>query len=158
MSRLKAMGEQRIVEWNLGISLSLIAIGLGVGALLLAATDDFIALWLGLSIDGIVVALLARTTIEVGPQRVSMRFTPAWPRRVIDCENVEHFRIVDIPWWVGWGFRWGPGSGWCWRAAGSHGVEFELRSGSTFVIGCKDPERVVAAMGKHPGWAARRTF
>lgn len=152
------MGEQSLVEWNLGVTFALAAIGLGVGYLLLTATEDFAPLWLGLSIVAVIVILLVRTTIDVGPKRVSMRFTAPWPRRIIDRGNVERFRIVDIPWWVGWGFRWWPGSGWCWRAAGSRGVEFGLHSGSKFVLGCKDPERVVAAMTEHPEWRALRSF
>lgn len=152
------MSEKYIGELNLVLSGVLLFIGIAATAFIRLPAGASALRWAVLALLALLALSLARTRVCVRPNQVSMRFTLPWPQRTLDVDDVESFRIVDIPWWVGWGFRWWFGQGWCWRAAGSRGVEFTLHSGSTFVLGCKDPERVVATMAEYQNWVRLRAL
>ncbi len=108
--------------------------------------------WPLLAIIGGCALWLFRTVVEVSPREVEMHFTLPWPRRRIDADDVEAVEVIDVPWWVGFGYRYWPPKRTCWRGGGRRAIAFHYKNGRQFWLGCRKPETVAGMLRRHPEW------
>jgi len=147
--------ERRHTEFNFLLIVVMAAFALFVTIIVNRAdVGQQLATWIPPAIMVVILLMLARTQVTVSAQQVTMRFTFPVPARTNSVADVTQFRIIKVPWWVGWGFRMGPGRR-CWRAGGTRAVEFERTQGPRFWLGCKDPDAVVELLRSYPEWAQR---
>ena len=145
-----------------GISIYLVYVYVAVSE----AFEDYVVLtWAGLLLMDLFMANLFYMITRVSDRVLSVRYGRYFPMMGsrIPLEDVHCLRVVAYhPLWDagGWGYRYGRFEGLPTRfmnAQGSRGVFLEAK-GHRYVIGSRDPERLLEAIARHvgDGEAARR--
>ena len=80
-------------------------------------------------------------TVTVTPTTLTACFTPGWPRKSEQLENITEARIVRNPWYYGWGIRLTP-HGALYNVSGLDAVEIRTKQGKTFRIGTDEAEQL----------------
>jgi hypothetical protein len=132
------MGGVMIVGLTIGIILSLIPFG-DVGIFHPVRLVVLLMLLVALS-------LFRSLTVEINNGLLLCRFGSGIIRKSISLFDIEEFRTVRNPWYVGWGIRWIPGQYWLWNVSGYQAVEVVLKSGIRFRIGTDEPAALVQAI------------
>lgn len=114
--------------------------------------------WLAIAllvVIGIVLPILGlrfAIVVEVDDDHLRWRIAP-FPFRTVPLHAVRHASTVAFRPMLdygGWGVRWTPWAGWAFTARGSRGVAVELaddqKKPRRFVLGCDDPDALVAAL------------
>lgn len=92
-------------------------------------------------------------TVTITSTALTAAFTPGWPRKVEQLENIAQTRVVRNPWYYGWGIRLTP-HGTLYNVSGLDAVEIRTKHDKTFRIGTDEPEVLVQAIQRATG----RTF
>jgi hypothetical protein len=61
--------------------------------------------------------------------------------------SIEAYRVVENPWYYGWGIRFTP-RGWLFNVSGFSAIELQMKSGKLYRIGTDDPEGLAKAVGE----------
>lgn len=85
-----------------------------------------------------------RLTVEI-THDIALWFGWGWPRKRIDPATIVSQRVVQNPWWYGWGIRTIP-RGTLWNVSGLAAVELALTDGKVFRIGTDDPDMLWIAL------------
>lgn len=107
--------------------------------------------WIVMAVAGIALPLLflsARLTVDVDPERLSLRYRPflkkeLQPGDIVKAYPRSYRPIIE---YGGWGVRWTPWRGWAYNVSGGRGVQLELASGKKLLIGSQDPEQLHQAI------------
>jgi hypothetical protein len=102
---------------------------------------------LGLSVLVLVACavLFGSLTVEVTPTRVRLGFGPGWIRKTFETAEIVEAKMVQNPWYYGWGIHLTP-RGWLYNVAGSDAVEIRLRNGRPYRIGTDEPHELLIAI------------
>ena len=98
----------------------------------------------------VALAMFSTLTVVIEDHFVVAEFTFGIPRRPLYLGNVVNCRIVQPPWYYGWGIRYTP-RGWLYRVSGFSAVEIEVTSGRHFTIGSDEPDVLVEAIERARG-------
>lgn len=129
------------------VVLAIVAIVLGiVGASTAAISVSAVVLVLVV----LVAAAFSRLTVEVGDGEVQVWFGRGWPRRSVALTDVADVRVVQNPWWVGYGIR-KVRRGWMYNVSGPDSVQLELHTGRVFRVGTADPTGLLGAIEAERG-------
>ncbi len=91
-------------------------------------------------------ALFYSLNVEIGDGVLVCSFGVGLIRRRIFLSDVQSVRIVQNPWYVGWGIRWMPGQYWLWNVSGLQAVELLFKDGVRFRIGTDEPQVLAGAI------------
>ena len=114
---------------------------------LLARSELYIAVVPGL-VTLLLVAcayLFSSLTVSVARGHLLLAFGPGLIRKSFVVASICHARIVQNPWYYGWGIRFMP-NGWLYNVSGFDAVEIRLTNGQTYRIGTDEPSRLLAAI------------
>jgi hypothetical protein len=87
-------------------------------------------------------------TIAVDDEGVAWWLTGGIARRRVRFDEIRSMRTRRIfP--LGFGIRTNLAGGWSWIVTGTRAIEIETEDRRTFIVGCDDPDAVVAAIRRH---------
>jgi hypothetical protein len=92
-----------------------------------------------------VYALFHSLSIAIGEGHIHLAFGVGLIRRSIPLTSIASCRVVQTPWYFGWGIRF-VFKGWMWNVSGPNAVELTYASGGHFRIGTDEPETLAAAI------------
>ena len=101
----------------------------------------------GLIIMLIAIGLFATLTVAVDEQMIKLQFGLGVIRKVFLLKDIEAYRVVENPWYYGWGIRFTP-RGWLFNVSGFSAIELQMKSGKRYRIGTDDPEGLAQAVGE----------
>jgi hypothetical protein len=101
----------------------------------------------GLIIMLIVLGLFATLTVAVDDQMIKIKFGLGVIRKGFLLKDIEAYRVVENPWYYGWGVRFTP-RGWLFNVSGFSAIELQMKSGKLYRIGTDDPEGLAKAVGQ----------
>jgi hypothetical protein len=132
-----------IILWALGISAAVML----VLAAVVATVQPAVGAVLGLSLLVLVACLIlfGSLTVEVTSRQVSLWFGPGLIRKSFEATEIVDAKMVQNPWYYGWGLRWTP-RGWLFNVAGADAVEIQLRNGRRYRIGTDEPHKLLIAI------------
>ena len=93
----------------------------------------------------IVMGLFASLTVIVDDQMIKIKFGPGVIGVHFPLKDIEAHRVVNNPWYYGWGIRYTP-RGWLFSVSGTSAVELQMTSGKSYRIGTDDPEGLATAI------------
>ena len=93
----------------------------------------------------IVTALFSSMTIEVNESEIMWFFGPGVFRKSLSLEEVDQYRVVKNPIWMGFGIH-AYGTGWIYNVSGLLGIEIQLKGGSFIRLGSDEPKYLLAAI------------
>jgi len=111
----------------------------------------------GLIILLIAMGLFATLTVAVNDRMIKLRFGLGIIRKVFLLKDVETYRVVENPWYYGWGIRYTP-RGWLFNVSGFSAIELQMKDGKLYRIGTDDPEGLAKAIGEALNDAPRNNF
>ena len=124
------------VGYLLIISYSAVILILGI---LYIVTDFNPVALVGLLIMVIVLGLFATLTVQVSEEMIKIQFGWGVIRKVILLKDIEAFRVVENPWYYGWGIRY-TSSGWLYSVSGFSAIELQMKGGKLYRIGTDEPD------------------
>ena len=92
------------------------------------------------------LALFYSLSVEIKDNTLICHFGGGLIRKRIPLSEIHQARIVQNPWYAGWGIRWMPGQYWLWNVSGLRAVELILKDGKRFRLGTDEPESLVHAI------------
>lgn len=101
----------------------------------------------GLIIMLIALGLFATLTVVVDEQMIKIRFGLGVIRKGFRLKDIEAYRVVENPWYYGWGVRYTP-RGWLFNVSGFSAIELQMKNGKLYRIGTDDPEGLAKAVGE----------
>jgi hypothetical protein len=101
----------------------------------------------GLIIMVIALGLFATLTVVVDEQMIKIRFGLGIIRKGFRLKDIEAYRVVENPWYYGWGVRYTP-RGWLFNVSGFSAIEIQMKNGKLYRIGTDDPEGLAKAVGE----------
>jgi hypothetical protein len=128
-----------LVRWLVGGMAVYVATSMLPDPALLIAAIPVLAILL------VCLLLFHSLSTTVSTDRVIVAFGPGWIRRSIPLRSIVAAKIVQNPWWYGWGIRLTP-AGWLWNVSGLQAVELELTDGTRFRLGTDEPRRLQTAI------------
>ncbi len=142
-----------VIRWAVGLAAAVVA----AITVLVAMRDPAIAVIpaVVLVVLGVSLGLFGALTVEVTPQRLSLRFGPGVVRKEFPMNEISAAGAVRNRWYYGWGIRLTP-HGWLFNVSGLDAVEIELTDGRKYRIGTDEPQRLVAAIREASGLAGSR--
>jgi hypothetical protein len=99
----------------------------------------------GLIIILVALGLFATLTVAVDGQMIKLRFGLGVIRKAFLLKEIEAYRVVENPWYYGWGIRFTP-RGWLFNVSGFSAIELQMKNGKLFRIGTDDPEGLAQAI------------
>lgn len=130
----------------------LILFALGLGVALTATVLILVPLPVARVVVSVVLVILLlciflfwALNVEVTADELVVSFGPGVIRRRFRVEDILNARIVQNPWYYGWGIRLTP-HGWLFNVSGFASVELELRNNRKFRIGTDDPQQLLTAI------------
>lgn len=93
-------------------------------------------------------ASFASLTVEVGAERVLLRYGVGWIRFAFPMAQIRSVQTVRNPWFFGWGIRLTP-HGWLFNVGGRDAVEVTFASGRRVRIGTDEPDALASAIRGH---------
>jgi hypothetical protein len=132
-----------VILWTLGIS----ALSMAVLAAVFVALLPAVAIVLGISLLVLVACLIlfGSLTVEVTSSRARLWFGPGVVRKSFETTEIVEAKMVENPWYYGWGVRLTP-HGWLFNVAGNDAVEIKMRSGRRYRIGTDEPDKLLLAI------------
>ena len=94
----------------------------------------------------IVVGLFATLTVTVDEQMIKLQFGLGVIRKSFPLKDIEAYRLVENPWYYGWGIRYTP-RGWLFNVSGFSAIELQMKGGKLYRIGTDDPAGLAEAIG-----------
>ena len=91
------------------------------------------------------LGVFAALTVEVDDQTLKIQFGFGVIRKVFLLRQVASCRIVENPWYYGWGIHFF-GKGWLYNVSGTQGVELELKNGKKVRIGTDDATGLIQSI------------
>jgi len=91
--------------------------------------------------------VLSTLRVTVTPSELRWSFTYGFLGGRIALEDIERTEIVPLSWWMGIGIHLTP-NGWLWNVAPGNALKIALRDGGGAMIGCADPQALIAAIGQ----------
>ena len=91
------------------------------------------------------MVLFGSLTVEVDPERISIRFGPGLIRKRWDIAQVVVAEVMRTRVWHGWGIRLTP-EGWLYNVSGFDAVRVTLANGKSRIIGTDEPEEFLKAL------------
>jgi hypothetical protein len=122
------------------------AVLLFIGYLNIVTAFNPVAL-VGLIIMLIALGLFTTLTVAVDDQMIKLQFGLGVIRKVFLLRDIEAYRVVENPWYYGWGIRYTP-RGWLFNVSGFSAIELQMKSGKRYRIGTNDPEGLAKAVGE----------
>src|SRR6266498_4216893 len=111
---------------------TLLIIALGAGILitgyLVVWTQFNPFTWVILIFLLVCLGIFSSLTVEVNDQVLKIQFGFGAIRKVFLLRQVQAGRIVENPWYYGWGIHFF-GKGWLYNVSGTQAVELELKNG-----------------------------
>jgi hypothetical protein len=101
----------------------------------------------GLIIMVIALGLFATLTVVVDEQMIKIRFGLGIIRKGFRLKDIEAYRVVENPWYYGWGVRYTL-RGWLFNVSGFSAIEIQMKNGKLYRIGTDDPEGLAKAVGE----------
>jgi hypothetical protein len=86
----------------------------------------------------IALGLFATLTVVVDEQMIKLQFGLGVIRKGFRLKDIEAYRLVENPWYYGWGIRYTP-RGWLFNVSGLSAIELEMKNGKRYRIGTDDP-------------------
>lgn len=99
----------------------------------------------GLIIMLIVLGLFATLTVKVGDRRMEIQFGLGLIRKGFLLKDIETYRVVQNPWYYGWGIRFTP-RGWLFSVSGFRAIELQMKSGKIYRIGTDEPDKLAKVL------------
>ena len=93
----------------------------------------------------IAIGLFATLTVAVDEQMIKLQFGLGVIRKVFLLKDIEAYRVVENPWYYGWGIRFTP-RGWLFNVSGFSAIELQMKNGKLFRIGTDDPDGFAQAI------------
>ena len=91
------------------------------------------------------LALFFSLTVQINEQVIKIQFGIGVIHKQFWIDDIESYRIVENPWYYGWGIRYTP-HGWLYRVSGSTAIELRMKNGRKFRIGTDDPDGLLDAI------------
>lgn len=85
--------------------------------------------------------LFASLTVALWEDVLEIRFGSGLIRKKFRLEDIESCRVVQNPWYYGWGIRWTP-HGWLYNVSGPYAVEIRMKTGKNHRIGTDGPHEL----------------
>jgi len=127
------------------LTLSALGAGVLIVAAILLVRGPVGPLPVVLAILVVSTVLFASLTVEIQGGVLTARFGPGPIHKRVPLATIRSCRVVQNPWWYGWGIRLTP-HGWLYNVSGFGAVELTLHTGRQLRIGSDEPERLCQAI------------
>ncbi|MCB0193177.1 MAG: hypothetical protein KDJ65_14630 [Anaerolineae bacterium] len=127
--------------------LLLVIYGLVIGLIsYIGVVNDFNPITIAvLVIMLITMTLFPTLTITVDDRMLKLHYGLGIIHKRFLLEDIDSYRVVENPWYYGWGIRYTP-RGWMFNISGFSAIELQMKSGKHYRIGTDDPTGLARAI------------